>query len=348
MVRGVYFVLLGTAYSLSSVHLASILSEDKQKQVESLEDYASTLDSVRHFVNRSRLSQGFCHADWVRGPIIVGGMSDCGTRGVAAVLEHDLHVEMTTHDRQPTGDDWAINEAIATWYSILNQTNGHISKSSYEHAALFDEAAQALCTRVKWVWQVNKKPQGVWGFKSPRSILMVPIWDFLFGGDYRFVHVVRDPRAACETDKNRKQYDQACTPLLSAEECRPDPEGCFEYWTRVNGDVWDFYHQGSDATKTWQYAFMSSDRLVDTQLAEAMLAKEIPKLNVPNMPKTMASTIASGEAKYKKFYMANRTITDVMVPHFANFARGRARVATVLKNMGYQAEQYGPVAEYGL
>merc|ERR1712060_83983 len=74
-------------------------------------------------------------------------------------------------------------------------------------------AARILCDAVKKDWVKAGKPQGLWGFKVPKTITAVAIWRLLFSR-HLFIHVTRDPRTTCTPSSNFASFAHLCAGIL--------------------------------------------------------------------------------------------------------------------------------------
>eukprot|EP00404_Azadinium_spinosum_P005735 CAMPEP_0180443254 /NCGR_PEP_ID=MMETSP1036_2-20121128/14574_1 /TAXON_ID=632150 /ORGANISM="Azadinium spinosum, Strain 3D9" /LENGTH=371 /DNA_ID=CAMNT_0022449549 /DNA_START=152 /DNA_END=1267 /DNA_ORIENTATION=+ len=292
-------------------------------------------------------NHGRCDGGWVHGPIIIGGLSDSGTRGAKFVLNVLLNITMQTASVGTEEDDKIMNGAIGQfWTTFLRNVSGTISNETYSSAPGFHTMANELCQAVQRDWELAGKPLGAWGFKSPRSILMTPVWNYMFGDNYRFVHVVRDPRSNCEKGANMIQYKHACEPLLSSEECEY-PQGCFKYWTKVNGDVHKMFAKDRLGS---QYVFMSMDRLVLPKPAIAsasfeMVRRELAKLPERKIDDARALEICATEHDYAGRYKHHSQKTE---RQFRRAAKNDAMMSEVASLLGYNTKKGGIVDNYEL
>jgi len=296
-------------------------------------------------------NHGRCDGGWVHGPIIIGGLSDSGTRGAKFVINDLLNIPMQTEKVGKRADDRLMNAAIGLfWTTFLRNVNGTISNDMYSSAAGFHTLANDLCQAVQADWELAGKPLGTWGFKSPRSILMTPVWNYMFGDNYRFVHVVRDPRAVCANSANKIQYQHACEPLLSSKECEP-PQGCFNYWTKVNGDVHKMFTTDRLGA---QYVFLSMDRLVlpEPVIGSAsfdMVRRELAKLPERKIDDALALEICATEHDHARPYMPSQfKDRQEMETQFRLAATNDTMMSEVALLLGYNTREWGIADTYDL
>merc|ERR1719220_2554508 len=69
------------------------------------------------------------------------------------------------------------------------------------------------------------------------------MWHYLFGLDWKLVHVMRDPRASCRVWNNKVQYTEVCPFLMNPPELCAYPKGCFRYWADLNFQVREFFYE---------------------------------------------------------------------------------------------------------
>merc|ERR1719433_532376 len=100
-----------------------------------------------HFNRTSR-----CEGGWVYGPVIIGGLSDSGTRGAKYIAKDMLNITFQTSSVEPSGDDALMNAVIGSFWRNFegNASNVHITEESYYK---FEQIAQTLCGSVKEDWQ---------------------------------------------------------------------------------------------------------------------------------------------------------------------------------------------------
>lgn len=156
---------------------------------------------------RARIGDG-------RGPVIVGGIGDSGTRGVRDVLQH-LGVQMlgvgyvlaeskdsliymaqypainSRGQRIPRGPAGLYNEPIARAHS-LNYNESHISFDHYHMGRQWVAKMVGRSMSVSQQFRGKDKPLDPWGFKHPRTGLLLPYWTGTLGSKYLFIHVLRD------------------------------------------------------------------------------------------------------------------------------------------------------------
>lgn len=201
---------------------------------------------------------GVCDPGWKRGPIIVGGLSDAGEHGAKAILSEYLGVVMNG-GREDQFDSPMINAAVGRhWKKIISMAHGVLTTEEFSKTPEFEVAADDLCKAVTNNWIEAGRPRHAWGFVSPRSVVVIPLWDHLFGKNWKFVHANRDPRAACRFYNNKIQYKEVCSHLMPYRGVCAYPQGCFRYWADVNFMAREFF---VDHHKMSQYIYLPMERI---------------------------------------------------------------------------------------
>jgi len=293
---------------------------------------------------------GNCNAGWQFGPIIIGGLSDSGTRGARAVVQEVANVTMQSSKINEAGDDLIITEPVSKWWeAFLPLVNGTISAETFRDASQFEKMALDLCSAATESWEAAGKPQGLWGWKLPRSIVMAPVWDYLFQ-DYQLVHVVRDPRFNCAKGSNKVFYETICDELLGKQVCM-SKASCFKFWARLNGDIFDMYHKGT--TQRRQYVLMSMDRLttpspekasmsyvhLERILSQIGFASMRPAVNEQFILKMLAKEHGYA-ATYSPAQMSPAERHELTVS-FAEQCSRDHEIRRVAAKMGYECEDFG-------
>ena len=196
-----------------------------------------------------------------RGPIIVGGIGDSGTRGVRDVLINlgaqmlgdgyvnpkskdslvymDKYVTTTTKGenwlRSPSG---LYNMPIRKAHSLkYNRTT-----TNFDH---WNCGRQYVAKMVSRSMSVSEKFRGAnatkldpWGFKHPRTALLMPFWLDSLGEKFVFIHVLRDGKDIIEGD-NQKVFHDECSKYYGRK-CIDNLKQKIDFWADLVSDSWLF------------------------------------------------------------------------------------------------------------
>lgn len=201
-----------------------------------------------------------------RGPFIIGGIGDSGTRGVYEVLaKFGVYLQSGVHVVGNSKDSIVF---MATRWETLSSGR----KIARNPSALYNEGmrkARSLKYNSSYVrperWQVGrqwvadmimrhinfteahrirsppKHPSGSllypFGFKHPRTSLLLPYWYDTLGKKFAFIHVIRDGREVSHGDNQRLFMDH-CNFYYGVDKCKTKKP--IEMWADLNKDVFDF------------------------------------------------------------------------------------------------------------
>lgn len=145
---------------------------------------------------------GRCRAAWKHEPIIIGGMSDAGTRGVFKTATRLFDVKVCNCINKNSNDAIMIKALhnlvpeMAPTIGLLGRADVNLPAHSAEllnssllRQETFRQWARNLCAAVKRDWKNADSPQDKWGFKAPRSLAAIPIWNAVLP-DHKFLHVI--------------------------------------------------------------------------------------------------------------------------------------------------------------
>jgi hypothetical protein len=160
-------------------------------------------------------------------PLIVGGVGGSGTRLITQLLKTlDLFM----------GQDLNASEDALAFVSFYERyINPYLMGESVDYRYLADE----LLTIMIRHRSNSANAHSHWGWKNPRSIYLLPIFDALIPG-LHFVHVVRDG-VAMSTSDNQTQLDKhgACV-LQDDMQALPRNQQSLLLWANVNNAAADY------------------------------------------------------------------------------------------------------------
>jgi hypothetical protein len=168
-----------------------------------------------------------------RPPLIVLGMHRSGTSFLTGSLQLaglDLGKHSTADKYNPKGN--RENADIVAFHSDVLAARGAAWNAPPDAPVVFDAAEQARARALLAAYDRT----GPWGFKDPRSLLMLPAWAGLCP-DARFVGIFRNPVAVARSLVARfrmpeeqalalwRQYNAA---LIALHDRAPFPLFCFD------------------------------------------------------------------------------------------------------------------------
>lgn len=288
---------------------------------------------------------GVCDPGWRRGPIILGGLSDAGERGAKAILQDYLGVVM--NGGRDTQDDLKVNAAVGRhWTKLVYMSHGVISAEEFAKTPEFKAAADDLCQAATTSWIEAGRPQHAWGFVSPRAMVVIPIWDYLFGKNYKFVHSNRDPRAACRFYNNKIQYKEVCSALMPYKGACKYPQGCFRYWADVNFMAREFFKTNK---KMSQYVYLPMESIsVDENPDEfgitfRNLASQITKLDMGIVARDVLNILLMERKDAKKYSAEGLKWYELLYlnDQFNSLVADQKIIKTATQMLGYQVSSFG-------
>lgn len=158
-------------------------------------------------------------------PVVIGGSGGSGTRMIALsckVAGYDLGARLNDSydalDFAKFYDDW-VNPYL------LGSSSAMPPEQTYKMRREFDACLSRFMSSIK--------DPGQWGFKNPRSMLVLPFLDSVFSA-LRFVHVVRDGRDMAYS-KNQHQLEKHGDAVSTPEDQRlSPPQQSIAFWSRTN------------------------------------------------------------------------------------------------------------------
>ncbi|CAK9041418.1 Uncharacterized protein SCF082_LOCUS23939 [Durusdinium trenchii] len=224
------------------------------------------------------------------GPVLVGGIGDSGTRGVQILLSH-LGVDMG-YKNHP-----GIKDTVFFTYDSLVFMNGapavpcdrkdlsrvgphdvydpilkDLHRISFTREELQDDElwylGEQLVANITWqmYWQVREDarvdkslhPSLLFGFKHPRTALLLPFYKPVLGDKFKFIHVLRDGRDVAN-GSNRQMFQGLCSDYFGRK-CKNTLTQRLEFWAAMNLEVhnWGREHLGAG-----QYLMLRIEDLIE-------------------------------------------------------------------------------------
>jgi len=304
--------------------------------------------------SRNQTNRGVCEYGWSSGPVIIAGLSDSGERGGKTIINGYFGVKMSSYVTAQGFDDLRINNAVARfWKSLVAQSGGVVSAEAYARAEAFPQAAKVLCQAVKDDWDSAGRPSGMWGFTSPRAITMIPVWEHLFGDDWRMVHTMRDPRASCRYYNNKVQYNEVCPYMLHPPENCQYPLGCYRYWADVNFMAREFFLLGG---KTDRYIPLPMERIaVDEEPSENSEAFKFLQGQLPKLFKDLTTkdimNVLKLQRPYSKKYQGGHMLgweLAALNKDFASLVQREPLIGHATRLLGYKIDEFGPLVNWNV
>ena len=211
---------------------------------------------------RARLGDG-------RGPFIVGGIGDSGTRGVHDVMlmlgvfmQTAGHVVWTSKDSKvfmaPRWETMSSGKRVVRYPSALyNEPIKNARSLNYNQSVVRTERwqlgrqwiADMMTSQINVTEKIRSRhhfritPKDLlypFGFKHPRTALLLPYWLDTLGEQFAFVHVIRDGREVSHGDNQRLFMDHA-EPYYGKYNYKQKKP--IEMWADLNRDIFQFVLQ---------------------------------------------------------------------------------------------------------
>lgn len=179
-------------------------------------------------------------------PLIVGGTGGSGTRLVAQMLQ-SVGVQL--------GSD--LNSALdaVAFLGIYEKHIGPWLTRNNWRPEVFDEDLKRALDRHR----SGINPSGPWGWKNPRSIYLLPLWEAFIPG-FRFIHVIRDGLTMADSP-NQNQLRKHGPQVLDAEtEVLPTSWQSLLLWARVNASAADFGEMEMDPDRYYRIRYEDATR----------------------------------------------------------------------------------------
>ncbi|MGH2725653.1 MAG: sulfotransferase family protein [Actinomycetota bacterium] len=192
-------------------------------------------------------------------PVVIGATGGSGTRVVVRMLQ-TFGVALGNRLNESL-DPYVFMRFYDRWIDpfVLDRT-GRQALSRRERARMVDELREAVDAHLE---DAKPTPGAVWGWKSPRSIFLLPLLAEVFS-EMRFVQVVRDPRDMAFSANQRQLESHGALYLTPEERAEPVPVQSALLWKRVNDDARSF-----GATMGDRYLLVRFEELCDDPAGSA-------------------------------------------------------------------------------
>lgn len=181
--------------------------------------------------------------------------------------------------------------------------------------------------------------QGMWGWKGPRSIYYLPVFQRIFQGRFRYIHVIRDGRDVARGD-NQMQFNSNCKWLGLCPSAQPKKSSRadlrLEFWARLNRDV---YNYGKQVLNSSTYFALRIEDLAlgDPRPTLRKLAKFLGRPEPRGAELDRLAELCSGHAKS---YGGGKYTAAERAGHMKEFQASRRGIET-LRNLGYKTNDWG-------
>lgn len=226
-----------------------------------------------------------------RGPFIAGGIGDSGTRGV-----HDLFERLGIY-MMHNGEVIAVSKDSKSFmkaYPAITQSGAVRDQQSYDlymdpirasstlnYNITFHVSREKRALGQQWVADMMLDTLGLFaryretqqlgggaetnpfGFKHPRTSLLLPFLFDALGDRFTFIHIVRDGRAVARGN-NVHMFKDICRAYYT-DQSDPTMTTCashrnIEMWAAMNQDIFDF---ARSTLRAHQYYAVRIEDLVD-------------------------------------------------------------------------------------
>jgi hypothetical protein len=168
-------------------------------------------------------------------PVVIFGTGGSGTRVLQVLTDHSGYYLGTNLNR--AGDALDIGHFMRRWLDrylsrtdwIGSELRGSV-KSEYGYPLAM---AEDFALTLEQHRDALDDPQALWGWKAPRTVLILPFVHELFDG-MRAIHLVRDGRDMAYS-RNQQQMRRHAPQLLEAEHNEAtEPVRSIAFWAHVN------------------------------------------------------------------------------------------------------------------
>lgn len=294
------------------------------------------------------------------GPFIVGGVGDSGTRGAHNVLLR-MGVQMVEHPYVKRSQDSLlfmsaysthksngkiVSKRPGSLYSpymmrahslIYNQTHGSFDSwhTSRQFIALCVDRSLSICLNLKK--RRGGGELGNWGFKHPRTSLLLPFWLATLDDKFVFVHVIRDGKDIVKGD-NQKLFHDRCATYYGVQHCGADLRTRLNFWADLNRDIFQFALHSK--MKAHQYIPVRIEDLVTSNNPKCF-RRFAHYLNITedHMDQLISKAMASGKG-HEGSYLGRKW--DKNTQHVViHAAKHDEKAQTELQFWGYGNDSYG-------
>jgi hypothetical protein len=168
-------------------------------------------------------------------PVVIFGTGGSGTRVLQVLTDHSGYYLGTNLNR--AGDALDIGHFMRRWLDrYLGKTDWIATMLSGSEKSRFGyplAMAEDFALTLEDHRGAIEDPQAMWGWKAPRTILILPFVHELFGG-MKAIHLVRDGRDMAYS-RNQQQMRRHAPQLLDPDQNEAsEPVRSIAFWARVN------------------------------------------------------------------------------------------------------------------
>ena len=183
-------------------------------------------------------------------PVIVGGIGDSGTRGALDLLSRlgvDMGGKADVQQRSKDSKLWTHarskdGKGVAHLYNhgMAQGTLGYDTKLLPRSDKAVGVELLTLLLDDMWRSHVSRSDNqgsGMWGWKHPRTALVLPWFKAYLGDQFKFVHVLRNPKDIVNGDNKRLIQSGAQCAIYYNATCGRSQNTSLNLWLDMNSDV---------------------------------------------------------------------------------------------------------------
>jgi hypothetical protein len=206
-------------------------------------------------------------------PLIVAGMHRSGTSLVASLLSGlsvDMGRELLAGDSHNVRGYFEDVDFLTLQRRMLSEgcardDGGHPDWGWTEHETLEPDGFERFVPDALAILEARRGDGRCWGWKDPRTTLLLDFWDRLTGGAARYLLVYRFPWDVADSMQR-----------LGAEVFLRNPEYAWAIWTYYNRHLRDFYVTHRDRCLLVSINALSGNLDAFTHALRAKLGIEVP------------------------------------------------------------------------
>jgi hypothetical protein len=131
-------------------------------------------------------------------------------------------------------DSLAFMRFFSRWVDpVVLERRGHQGLTEEDRARMARDLAKSARAYIR---DAKPKPGEPWGWKSPRSVYILPVVDQAFPG-LRYIHLVRDPRDMAFSTNTLAMRFHTRAYLTPDEAAQPAPIVLSSLWQKINNDA---------------------------------------------------------------------------------------------------------------
>jgi hypothetical protein len=291
-----------------------------------------------------------------QGPIIVGGIGDSGTRGAREVLIHlgaqmlgvpyvlsgskDSEIYMSSYPTVDSKGERVLRAPAGLYNAPISRAhslNYNESSMSFDHYHMGRQYVAKMVSRSMSISQQFRgqgKPIDPWGFKHPRTCLLMPFWYGSLKDKFVFVHVLRDGKDIVEGD-NEKLFHDHCKPYYG-KTCSNGLSTKLDFWADLNRDVFE-YALNSNMGPHQYVAIRVEDLVMGNSACYKRLAAFIG-IQPQDMETRVEKSIEANKG-HMSSYLGNKWTDDVKAT-VENRVEHNSRAKNQFDFWGYHGDSY--------